>query len=348
MYAQGMQLTHQECASSAEFYNKNQLIMSLPKEILLHIFSYCCTQNIKEECLFNTFFEHCVFLKKVCKCFKTMLTIQVIGELCQGHTIENKNKVLQKITHAIGATNYHIKRPIILALLYSGASADVGKHMKYSAHIETPYQYFSLLHKALIKKDTDLIRLLLKHNADPNQLHPNIGPLFFFAPNIVIADLFLKNGTDFNAKDRKGNNVLWYVHTLSFELINFYIKHNVDTRYINPLDGTCILHILANPSFKYIQDSNNFYKKGVLLIKAIPDMVNTLDKKGKTSIDLMEEKAKREFYKHSTYYGKPFKKLIALYRSFGGKTAQELAREKELHTSFIMTGTHEKPNCYYS
>ncbi|HJZ23205.1 MAG TPA: hypothetical protein VJ201_02010 [Candidatus Babeliales bacterium] len=323
IYAHGMDLACQQVIFNTE---------QIPNEMWIHIFSYCCTERVEEESLFNTFFDHCIVFKDICKRFNTMLTLKVIGELCKGHTVEDKNKMLQWIVRTASSVNYYIKRPTILALLYSGASANIGNHTKYSRHVEIDYSDFSLLHKVLIKNDIAMLKLLLLDlNADPNQLHPNSCPLFFLASTIDIADLFFKKGANFNAKDKNGNTVLWSVHKISLELIQFYIDHNVDTRYINPLDSTCILHILANPSFKYIQDSNNFYKKGVLLIKAIPDMVNTLDKAGKTSIDLMEEKTKREFYNNSTYYAKPLKQLIAVYRSYEGKTAQELTKENKLY-----------------
>lgn len=329
-YTQSMVSPYQQSTIDAQLHNHNQLIMDLPNEIWVHIFSYCRAEVIEGKQLLHTFFKHCAIFKNICKCFNDMITINVIAELCKGHTPENKDKVLQQITRELTRANYCMNRPVVLALLYAGASPNIGNYTKYNVHLnDVTYANFSLLHKVLIQNDNDLcIKLISDFNADPNQLHPNKCPLFFLVNNTVLADLFFKKGVDINAKDKDGNNVFWYLHQLSLELIQFYINHGVDTRYINPVDGGCILHVLANPTFKNIYNSNDFYKKGVLLIKTIPDMINMLNKKGKTPIDLMEEKIKREFYKHSTFYAKQFKELIATYRDCNGKTGQELKQEK--------------------
>lgn len=331
MHTQGMLSPYQQSTVDGELHNQNELIIDLPNELWVYIFSYCHAEIAEEKQLLHTFFKHCSVLKQVCQHFNSLLANEiVVAELCKRHTTENKNKVLQQITRMITRTNYSECRPFVLSLLYSGANANICNHIKYNTHhVDISYLDFSLLHKALIQNDYELcIRLLLDFNADPNQLHPNKYPLFFQVKTTVLADFFFKKGADFNARDKEGNNVLCYLHQLSPELIQFYIDCGVDIRYINPIDNSCILHVFANPSFKYIYNSNDFYKKGVLLIKNIPDMVNTLNKKGKTPIDLMEEKSKREFYKKSTFYGKPFRELIALYRAHEGKTAQELAQEK--------------------
>lgn len=324
----GMQSPHLQLALLAQEYNQNQLISYLPDEICIHIFSYCDIQEIKEEQTFTMFMKQCVALKLSCKRFNTLLTTMIIGELYKRYSIGSKNKALEEITGTISPISYKAKRPGVLILLYSGADANVGMHMKYSKTIEVQYSNFSLLHKALLKKDTELIKLLLECNADPNQINPNKGPLFFNAPTVYIADLFFKKGAELNAKDKQGNNVLWYVHRLPLELIQFYIEHKVDTRYINSSDKTCILHALASPSVRYINNSNDFFKKGVLLIKTIPDMVNTLDERDRTPTDLMEKKIEMEFYNNNPCYKQPFRRLIAFCRAYGGKTGQELTQTK--------------------
>lgn len=325
---QGMQLTSQQLASQAEEHSNNQFIMSLPDEMLMHVFSYCGINDVKKEQIFTELVGQCIALKNLCKRFSSILTIKVIGQLHKRYAIESKNRALESITKNISSTNYQANRVGVLTLLYSGANPNTGAHMNYSRHIQTRYSDFSLLHKVLIERDVDLLSLLLYFNANPNQIHPNKGPLFFFAPTVNIVDLFVNKGADLNSKDKNGNNVLWYVHRLSRELIEFYIEHKVDMRYINPSDNTSLLHALANPSVKYINNSNGFFEKGVLLVEKIPDMLNVIDKSGKTPIDLMQEKIKREFYNNSMYYAKPFKQLITLYIGYGGKTAQELTQNK--------------------
>jgi len=310
-----------------EEYKQHQLMLCLPDEICIHVFSYCDLQEIEEEQLFAAFMKQCTMFKTICVRFSKILTHTVIGDLYKGYSLASKNKALQKITRTILQSNYETKIPGVLILLRSGASADVGMYTKYRDAIEIKYSNFSLLHKALmykalIQKNDPLLKLLLDYGANPNQLHPDKQPLFFLSPTIDIINLFFKKGADLNAKDKHGNNVLWHVQQLPLELVQFYIDHKVDTRYINPSNKTCILHALA-PSVKYINNSNDLFKKGVLLIKTIPDMVNTLDAEGRTPIDLMEKKLEMEFYNNNPRY--PFKRLIDFYRISGGKNAQELS-----------------------
>jgi len=56
----------------------------------------------------------------------------------------------------------------------------------------------SLLHKALLMKAESLVKALFEHGADCAHEHFFIGPIFFDAPTIAIAQLFIDKGIDVN------------------------------------------------------------------------------------------------------------------------------------------------------
>jgi len=49
MHAQGMLSPQQQLAIDAELYNQDQLIMGLPDEMWVHIFSNCRSEVVEEK-----------------------------------------------------------------------------------------------------------------------------------------------------------------------------------------------------------------------------------------------------------------------------------------------------------
>ena len=82
-----------------------------------------------------------------------------------------------------------------------GQLAEVKKLLSNGANVNGKYYSSTALNSAIIKKNADLVALLLKQGADPNLADATSTPLikavtYFGNPNIV--DLLLKNGADPN------------------------------------------------------------------------------------------------------------------------------------------------------
>jgi hypothetical protein len=233
---------------------------------------------------------------------------------------------------------YKKYRVISLALVCSGADADITDKMTST----------TCLSKAVYAQDTVAVALLLNHKADPYQeafeedqlaatiLGRNIAfskiwygnngilgcsPIYFLATTGPILELFLeKIDKQIVLESESGWHIgkCRYDH-YSLEVTKTWLEYGFSVDY-NP----CFLHLCLND---YYQSPFNFrgdifFKKIELLLKVIPHMINNKDKDGSTPLDIA-------YKKHGNYSIKinAHEKIIALFRKYGGKTAQELEEE---------------------
>ena len=128
-----------------------------------------------------------------------------------------------------------------------------------------------------------MVKTLFQHHVNPTAIDSS-KPVFFVIRTIRIAQMFNEHGVNMYVNDCAfGTNALWYISKIisktnpecSLELIEFYLKNNVDATQLDPKDNSCLLHRLAEDD--YISNVDEFLKKGTLLLNAMPkEMVNTL------------------------------------------------------------------------
>lgn len=105
-----------------------------------------------------------------------------------------------------------------------------------------------------------------------------------------------------------------------------YLAHGVDATK-RDIYGDCLLHQLVYKNcYGKINNVGDFLKQGELLLHTIPGMVNALNNRGETPVDVAYIGLKQA---HLMRWGTPeaFTKLSYLYKSHGGKTGQQLLRE---------------------
>jgi hypothetical protein len=105
--------------------------------------------------------------------------------------------------------------------------------------------------------------------------------------------------------------------------MELYLTHHVDAKKLRMSDGSCLLHALG---WSNLNIDNHFFKKVQLLVEAVPDIINTVNQKGETPLDLAYN-ALETYYKKNIDPG-TLKAVIALFRRCGGKTAPELKIEE--------------------
>lgn len=176
--------------------------------------------------------------------------------------------------------------------------------------------------------DVRLVSLLLKHNVCPKSL---VG-----VQTAEMAQLFIDNGVNI-----RETPILWDIvnsNQYSVEILKFYLKNGANVQELNS-DKASLLHKLAsvnvihnftmqiNAPTRY--DCNKFddslLKKGELLLNAIPNMINAVNKQGQTPIDVAQQSLKKVEESGNTQAIVVLKQLIELFRNYDGLTAQELA-----------------------
>ncbi len=320
---------YEQKASIAEEYNQND--PRLCDDILGQIFPCCLAYDdmsvvalAKSEDhvkLLENSIKNFMKLRSVCKKFNKLLTFEVIGNFCvQG----DKNKVLQKlISPEITDSKYYaVKRLVALILVCAGADPHV--RGKYSAYCCSS----SLFESAVMYDDVQLVTMAFKHGADAHIKDVNGFPLFFSARTVDMAQVFIAKGVDVHIEGVY-TNVLFKAISASHasELLEFYLKGNVNPRTKFFLTGNCLLHELASP---YTRQDDNFFRKVQLLLDVIPDMINTLNNEEKTPMDVaqesLEEAKKSPNKEYADEKTEGFNRLIPLFKKYGGKTTDELAK----------------------
>jgi hypothetical protein len=254
-------------------------------------------------------------LSRVSKHFNMVLTLRTIGTFFKYYTVIDKNETLNYITLFNHKEQYALNRLMMSILIYAGA--DITKKISFPSHEITQ----SPLVTAIAHNDARLVRLVLKHKANPNEmvLHQ---PTLFYARTPKIAQMLLCSGADLRAINASGNNILWHIVSnagisLSATLLPFYIEKGIDIKKIREKDNACIFHHLAYQSYSLVHDHKNFLKKSKVLLALIPQMINTLNKNNKTPLDLvLAYRQSRPSYLIG--------KLITLFRDHGGKSADAL------------------------
>jgi len=300
-------------------------MQSIKIDMLSNVFSYCLIQDKNQLKSFEESIKSFMNLRTVCKNFKESLTYKAIGELCETYAQQDKNILLKKV--------YRIKRMQPYTSLLIHAGADIA--------IENNY----LLKKAVLENNAQFVSTLLEQHAYPYTQINKAGPIFSHARTKKIAKIFINNNVNINTTWKSHgstSNVLWHIITDEWfkypsDIMAFYIEQGVDAKLCNKNDY-CLLHEFAASDYR--RNTDDFLEKGKLLLKAIPEMINTLSKNGDTPVDIAQNVLKT--LKKQSRFEKQcdaLKQLIALYKEHGGISAQELKQKENLHNA------REKQNC---
>ena len=349
-------------ALQAETYNCTHPLICLPLEVQQD-FIFPCHTNITDVTEDNidemneqikTFFA----CSRVCKHFNKKLKLPW-ADL----KLKKKNKLSQDINllltklvhkkhlivkcfydHEIVSRVYKKYRLIPLALVYSGAGADI---IYWTPEIASTTCIFKAVHA----KDELAVAMLLAHGADPYQMSFNKSklagsvfcngyqlcyadvnlPICFRASTVAIARLFLEK-----IEKEKFLNTPKLKHVIfeliygdyPLELIELWINYGINVRSIKDSRKANILHVCASLGFnrnESEEDTDNFLKKVELLLTVVPDMVNNKDSIGFTCIDILEDGHFGPELTDTAMVNE--EKTIALFRKYGGKSSIELEEE---------------------
>jgi len=232
-----------------------------------------------------------------------------VGRSCKQYPLQEKNTAMENLLNTMYEEPYFNKRCLVLLLTYAGAQNNTDDN-------------YSLLKMAVDNKDTSMIDALFEKNTNPNQKDRFKNPIFFSVTTLPIIKIFVKNKVDLNEQGRIIPHVLYaclfYNHPK--KMIKFYLDNHVSTT-IKANDGANLLHYLAQKTpDSYKKDE--FIQIGILLINAASGLINELNNKHQTPLDIAHQHI-REFKKEEYSY-EIFHDLIALYKNHGGKTAKEL------------------------
>ncbi len=262
-------------------------------------------------------------LSCVCTHFNKVLTPQTVGMLHKHYSLDQKNDFWQTLMMDTDYEKMNSKRMPALILICAGATSNI--------------QIDELLTNIIVNNKTQQAEILFQHAIDPN-LERNNVPIFFFATTVEMINLFKTYGVDIQAMGC-GKNVLWHILTHNKygpELMEFYLSENT-------LNTDGILHSLAaaQSTYQCYGLSNiNILKKGDLLLKTFPKMVNVKDKYGRTPLDIAmkfllitgsdiegfdKRQGENQFQKFELFA----REFIALFRKYNANTSLELKEEAE-------------------
>lgn len=305
--------THEKQALWAKKYNNIICpLTSLPKEVLINIFSHCLVKDEDQIKSLKSNMKRLMKMNTVCKKFNDTLTFKAIGKLCKHYTQDEKENVLENLMgKKINWPRNQIKFLPTLILICAGAKE----------------KFKSLLTEAVWANDIQLATTLFKHHADPNMKN-NETPIFFEIETIEMAQLFNDNKVNIHATDQVNQNVLWYLmfYNNASEPTNFYLAHGVNAKGLNA-NNDCLLHELAQWNNSKECDIDIFLKNATILLEAIPDMINTINIFGETPLDIAQKSFKESLEnakRFQTETPKAFEQLIALFQEYRGKTGKEI------------------------
>ena len=337
----------------AEKYNQYNPLIALCDDIFKQILSYCHEHDVpsnastiassfakatNEEVLskrdnaikaleksIKTFMQ----LSATCKLTHTLLTHEKIGTFCKNYPHEIKLYLFQNLMQPTSTPGDEIKHFPAVIILCAGID---------TASIEE--ELTCLLAQAVESNDAQRVTTLFKHHADPNvqdRLYDRVVPIFFRIKTVEVAQEFIKKNVNLHVITHwPQTNVLWEVTKTHYpsELMKLYLAHHVDAKELHPLNNSCLFHKLTWSSL-HIDD--NFFKKAQLLLEAIPAMINTLNKKGETPLDLAYNALAA--YHKKNINSKTLEAVIALFKHYGSKTAQELKKEGDISATDTQTNT---------
>lgn len=324
----------------AEQYNCTHLLLCLPQEIQHQIIFPQYTQST--EITWDKMNE----LKEVVKTFFIFTSVskyfnQYFKLPWSDLELAKKNKMLKKSIDHIIMLEYKKYCMVPLALVYSGADADV-----------KPKLWHTCLVRSVDECEESVVVMLLNRHANPNQVDTRGVPICFRATTFSIINLFLEK-IDKDEVLSKSENVAWHLinSCYSSEIMTFWLDYGVSLRTID-VYGNCILHELVHSICRNWNGSDNLLIKGDLLLKRIPDMINWVNPQGKTPIDLAMSQIKNCYTSTPSFrkadcrcessrvpesidslgaqkdrFRSMYEDLIVLFRKYGGKTAKELKTE---------------------
>jgi len=316
-------------ALQANQYNNNVcLLTSLPNEKLMEIFSHCLVNDINQVKSLVNSIKNYMKMNTVCKNFNQLLTFEGIGNFCKNYNQSDKSQTLKNLIKTM-ETSYEINRPLALILVYAGTNAKLGT-----------LNSNMLLHMAPSANDTQLVKALFKYHANPSanaQVCKSTLALFK-ARTVEMAHIFIDNGANIAAANGDNIfplNVLWSVVRSGYqsELIEFYLSHHIDAKQVSTNDNSCLFHELVKAQQVYVMDTaDDLLKKAKLLLDVIPNMINTVDKYGRTPVDVAQLRLElNEKYDDP----KVLKQLITLFREHNGVAAQELEQNKTIQITIL-------------
>jgi len=305
---QGMEYDAQ-LASHAEEYNSRNSVFLLPTDVLHCIVSHHFVQDDNQVIVLTNSIKIFMKLSTVCKKLNTSLTFETIGKSCQNYPQDEKNQTLNLIS------NYSLdqRRLPVLILVCAGADTKEQDYAKF------------LLEGAVHTNDLKMVEILFKHHANPNEIVYGT-PVLMRVKTRAIAQEFIDNDVDLQLSI-EGKNILWYTtkNEYTSDLMAFYIKHQVDAEKLSK-DKSCLLHELAGskntPYHDYqkidnykIDDVDDFLKKAQLLLSAIPTMINQVNERNETPLQVAYHSW---FDAHKDGTPEAFEKLMKLFARYGG------------------------------
>jgi hypothetical protein len=339
----------QEKAAQAHKYNQKNQFLQLPNAPLItialsshdHDGAYNSIESLKKA------IRRYIALKATCHHFNNLLTYTCIGYACENYNIAIKNRLFKEILEKRSDFLTKISLPM---LILSSAGADMP--------IEMTYHTTDFFRDATIDNDSDVVAMLFKHQINPNAQWGGDIPVFYNATTIKTAQIFINNGTDILHMTSSGTNVLWrliyptcFRHECPSSLMAFYLLHGVRADTIAQ-NHNCLLHAFARIECAFVKDTENFFKKVLFVLHAIPHLINTINNKNETPLDTalnIVQKLKQPNQQSVANV----QKLIDLFKKYGALTAQECIQrdalhlseyEKKLHTIFSHIARVHKPD----
>jgi hypothetical protein len=192
-----------------------------------------------------------------------------------------------------------------------------------------------LLQQAVVQEDDFLIRKIFDHGLSANARHHlqyEERPVFFYAQNIKIIELFQEYHADLTAGTQLRPNVFWVVFANpdcknKTALVAFYLKNSISPAQMKTNDyenrhnhiNATLLHDIAFHSKKY-DGGRDYIEATRLILQQIPNMVNIINNRGKTPLD--------EAYPYTAedkeYRYQENKIFTDLLKSYGAKISDEV------------------------
>jgi len=300
-----------EKSIAAAEHNSKNIFLSLPNEIVYSILAYSVDTTKPLEDIMKS----SLLLSTTCKKANTPELFIAIGKVCSSYDIAEKNSVMKRLLSNTNDFNYKNVRHGLFLLTYAGADNNADER-------------YTLLSRAIHREDKQMIIALFQNNVNPNQQKKYEDPDFFDIKTVEILQMFIDQGVNLNAEGHYNPNLLWscITHGRSSDLIEFYLNHKVDAKKIKIGNNECIFHHLARCNYSY-RNIENYINLSTLLLKAAPDIINTLNQKGQTAMDIIKEIMKEEKQKTNIY--KACIALAELFEKHGGKTAQQLKQDEQ-------------------
>jgi len=201
----GMEKDYTQLVSQEGYNNNNCLLIKLPNEKLIDIFSYCLVQDEDQVTSVKESIKFFMNLSTICKKFNRFLIFGTMGYLCRNFTQDVKNKTL-KYFMSISSRRFNWSGLPKLILINAGADVSIHGEGDFSG--------------VVFKNDIRLAKVLFEYYPDGISMN--------------------ENGIDL-CVSYKGNCVLWYRirnNKDQSDIFDFYLKHRrisswiIDRRFV--------------------------------------------------------------------------------------------------------------------